>query len=89
MTLADRIIRPGDIITVNTPIGKREFVVKKLDPSGKWAITEDFDWFKAIADEYGCTNKKGHRVTSKWYEPEWYVNRLIEQIDREKMEKKP
>ena len=88
MTIADRIIRPGDIITVHTPIGDRDFEVAKIDPTGKWAITTGHDWFKAIADEYGCTIKKGYRFRGKWYEPEWTVKRVIEQIDREKAEAK-
>lgn len=89
MTLADRILRPGDIITVHTPIGNRDFEVAKIDPTGKWAVTTGHDWFSAIADEWGCVKKKGHRITSKWYEPEWTVKRVCEQIDREEAEAQP
>lgn len=88
MTLADRIVRPGDFITVHTPIGDCDFEVARIEEGGKWVVTTGYDRFSAVADEWGCVKKKGHRVTSKWYEPEWTVKRVIEQIDREKAEAK-
>jgi len=83
MTQVDRIIRVGDIITVHTPIGERDFEVAKIDETGKWAITKGHDWFKVKADEDGCTTKKGHRWSSKWYAPFWTVKRLVEQLEQE------